>query len=609
MFSSALRPALPPCSSSASSRKPAAACRSTSPSGRLLRREPPRGDGRSEPVRARVCRCELGAWRAFIATLFGLPVPPTSLSSSANAPASRRRRPRPCARRGWWPVAAPARAGSSPSSRSTSPASSDWSSCLAPGERGYVLIIAAERQQTEAIMGFIRALLKGTPLACALDRVRGRRRDRADERHHLFGCDAQRTVPCARRPWSARSSTRSASGRTPRRAPKRRRGLAALLPAMATIPDALLLGAGPLWPPRRLVAHARAPFRQARSGAGLARADAGHEPAFACLRNRARLCCGSGAGGRGIRRAIPRQRLQFDRRRRSCRLHRAGRGRARACAGAGLFRVSSMPPTGGRTAIAWCSPSPPRGAHCRSRSRPRAEAALSAGAGCRRLLPHLAELRLALGSGRSSRARSVRGGVPAPWHRLRRLGSEQGKPLRRSHRRISSRSIDLLDLPRLREQILALESQATAGGRANCNAAGARRECAARRCCERRGWCAGSGWCAAPDDGFRGFGGRGGGHPSGAARARSRARQSHAVAAAAGPSIISGEAKSRHVVFDTSPLWPSRNPRRAARSGARQRRDPRRAPGRRRHYQRRREGLAHRPRRSRRAPARRRRSS
>ena len=29
---------------------------------------------------------------------------------------------------------------------------------------------------------------------------------------------------------------------------------------------------------------------------------------------------------------------------------------------------------------------------------------------------------------------------------------------------ISSRSIDLLDLPRLREQILALESQATAGG-------------------------------------------------------------------------------------------------------------------------------------------------
>ena len=49
---------------------------------------------------------------------------------------------------------------------------------LAPGERGYVLIIAAERQQTEAIMGFIRALLKGTPLLAPLIAFEGSTRSR-----------------------------------------------------------------------------------------------------------------------------------------------------------------------------------------------------------------------------------------------------------------------------------------------------------------------------------------------------------------------------------------------------------------------------------------------
>ena len=130
-------------------------------------------------------------WRAFIATLFGLPVPSDQLELArectgyAEAPSSP-------VREAW--VVAGRRAGKSRIFALIAvylATFRDWSSCLAPGERGHVLIIAAERQQTEAIMGFIRALLKGTPLLAPLIAFEGVDEIALHERHHLRGCDAQ----------------------------------------------------------------------------------------------------------------------------------------------------------------------------------------------------------------------------------------------------------------------------------------------------------------------------------------------------------------------------------------------------------------------------------
>ena len=93
----------------------------------------------------------------------------------------------------------------------------DWSSCLAPGERGYVLIIAAERQQTEAILNFIRALLKETPLLAPLIAFEGV--DEIALTNGIAFSVATRSHRAVRsKTVIARSSTRSGSGRTARRA-------------------------------------------------------------------------------------------------------------------------------------------------------------------------------------------------------------------------------------------------------------------------------------------------------------------------------------------------------------------------------------------------------
>ena len=179
-------------------------------------------------------------WRAFIATLFGLPVPPdqlelarecTGLSEAPSSPV----------REAW--VVAGRRAGKSRIFALIAvylATFKDWSSCLAPGERGYVLIIAAERQQTEAIMGFIRALLKETPLLAPLVAFEG-----VDEislgngitfavatRSHR--AVRSKTVVCALLDevgvWADAEASSNSDAEV----------IAALLPAMATIPGLAL---------------------------------------------------------------------------------------------------------------------------------------------------------------------------------------------------------------------------------------------------------------------------------------------------------------------------------------------------------------------------------
>ncbi len=183
-------------------------------------------------------------WRAFIATLFGLPVPSDQRELARECTGYAEALSSPV-REAW--VVAGRRAGKSRIFALIAvylATFRDWSSCLAPGERGHVLIIAAERQQTEAIMGFIRALLKGTPLLAPLIAFEG-----VDEIALTNGITfavatrshravRSKTVVCALLDevgvWADADASSNSDAEV----------IAALLPTMATIPGALLLGGG-----------------------------------------------------------------------------------------------------------------------------------------------------------------------------------------------------------------------------------------------------------------------------------------------------------------------------------------------------------------------------
>ena len=227
----------------------------------------------------------------------------------------------------------------------------DWSSCLAPGERGYVLVIAAERQQTEAIMGCVRALLRGTPLLAPLIAFEG-----VDEIALTNGITfsvatrshravRSKTVVAALLDeigvWADGEASSNSDAEV----------LAALLPAMSTVPGSLLLAAGSpygrrgiLWrtyerhfgkPGPVLVWHAPSRVMNPLLPASEIERAYAADPARASAEYDAQFC---------------NSRLDLDRRRRAAGLHLAGRGRARACAGEEPFRVLSIPRTAGREA-------------------------------------------------------------------------------------------------------------------------------------------------------------------------------------------------------------------------------------------------------------------
>ena len=140
-------------------------------------------------------------WRAFIAMVFGLPVPP-ELRELARECTGYDQAPSSPVREAW--VVAGRRAGKSRIFALIAvyfaATFKDWSEHLAPGERGFVLVIGSERQQADSIMGFIRALLKETPSARAPGCVRGRRRDLARRTASPSRSQRARTVRCVRRP-------------------------------------------------------------------------------------------------------------------------------------------------------------------------------------------------------------------------------------------------------------------------------------------------------------------------------------------------------------------------------------------------------------------------
>ena len=121
----------------------------------------------------------------------------------------------------------------------------DWSEHLAPGERGLRLGHWRRTPAGRQHHGFHPGASQGNAAACAPDCVRGRRRDRADERHHLLGCNALAPCGALEDRGRARSSTRSGSGQDAEASSNSdAEVLAALLPAMSTIPNSLLLAAG-----------------------------------------------------------------------------------------------------------------------------------------------------------------------------------------------------------------------------------------------------------------------------------------------------------------------------------------------------------------------------
>jgi hypothetical protein len=123
----------------------------------------------------------------------------------------------------------------------------DWSAHLAPGERGYIVIVAADRRQCRTIMNYIRAFLKRTELLADLVE-----RDTAEELELSNGLTIE-VATCSYRTirgrtviaalcdeaafWSDDDGANPAS-----------EVIASLRPAMATIPGALLLVASsPYW--------------------------------------------------------------------------------------------------------------------------------------------------------------------------------------------------------------------------------------------------------------------------------------------------------------------------------------------------------------------------
>ena len=242
--------------------------------------------------------------------------------------------------------------------------------------------------------------------------------------------------------------------------------LAALLPAMATIPNALLLAGGsPPWPPRRLVAHLRAPLRQAWARAGLARSKRVMNPLLpaseierAYAADPARAACEYDAEFRySTSSLIDADVLQAASRR--------AWSSASVCRAGPIFAFRRCRRRAGGRRLDGARHQPPRRAHCGSRSRSRAEAALRP----ERVVTGFARILQSYGLRSVQADRHGRGPFAEAFLRhgvsYAADGSGEEQPLSPiSSPAISSGSIRLLDLPRLREQILALESQGTAGG-------------------------------------------------------------------------------------------------------------------------------------------------
>jgi hypothetical protein len=180
------------------------------------------------------------AWRAFQAAMDGLPMSQTELEIF------RRHTGRSAPREGGYTeaVIVVGRRGGKSLQLAVKAVHTavfrDWRPYLAPGERAYVVVIAADRRQARTIMGYVRALLKETPALAALVE-----KDNAEDIELSNGITIE-VATCSYRTIRGRTIVaglcdEAAFWSDPDGANPDYEVLNALRPAMATVPGAVLL--------------------------------------------------------------------------------------------------------------------------------------------------------------------------------------------------------------------------------------------------------------------------------------------------------------------------------------------------------------------------------
>jgi hypothetical protein len=180
------------------------------------------------------------AWRSFQAAMDGLPLSETELETF------RRHTGRSAPRKGGYNEAliVVGRRGGKSLQLSVKAVHvavfRDWRPYLAPGERAFVVVIAADRRQARTIMGYVRALLKETPALAVLVE-----KDNAEDIELSNGITIE-VATCSYRTIRGRTIVaglcdEAAFWSDPDGANPDYEVLNALRPAMATVPGAVLL--------------------------------------------------------------------------------------------------------------------------------------------------------------------------------------------------------------------------------------------------------------------------------------------------------------------------------------------------------------------------------
>jgi hypothetical protein len=180
------------------------------------------------------------AWRACLCALFGLPMSKTELETYTKC-TGRKERPENPFREAW--LICGRRAGKSFNLALIAvflATFKDWAPYLTSGERGTIVIVAADRRQARTIMGYIRALLLETPM------LRPMVVKEAAEEIDLDNRITIEVATCSFRTIRGRTIVAAlcdeiAYWMTEGSANPDEEILAAIRPAMATIPNSMLL--------------------------------------------------------------------------------------------------------------------------------------------------------------------------------------------------------------------------------------------------------------------------------------------------------------------------------------------------------------------------------
>src|SRR5262245_6505603 len=107
---------------------------------------------------------EWGPWRAFVAACFGLGMSPEMLETF-RACTGRQEAPTVPAREAWCVVGRRGGKSLTAALLATWMATRDYRRVLAPGEMGVLPVVATDRRQARVVLGYLNALLDGSPLA------------------------------------------------------------------------------------------------------------------------------------------------------------------------------------------------------------------------------------------------------------------------------------------------------------------------------------------------------------------------------------------------------------------------------------------------------------